>query len=167
MSEKAEALQSLRDATDRFVLQCGRVADAWGYRPHARAWSIGDVAEHVAIANHGIAARLSTLLASPMSGAPAVIDAEIPYLFYQGDEPPNIATPTRSWNALVEVESRFRASVKPLVSWAENVDADLRAYGLPHPIFGVLDGLQWLLFATAHMERHRAQIIGLQRAATQ
>jgi hypothetical protein len=26
-----------------------------------------------------------------------------------------------------------------------------------------MDGIQWLLFVTAHTERHRAQLIGLKR----
>ena len=32
---------------------------------------------------------------------------------------------------------------------------------VPHPVFGLMDGLQWVLFAAAHTERHRAQLIGL------
>lgn len=166
MLTKPDALQSLRDATNRFVAQCGSEPKAWGYRPHARAWSIGDIAEHVALANQGIARRLSqSLLANPLSHAPAVADAEIPYLFYRSEEPPNIAPPTRTWNVLPDVERKFRESLIPIFTWADGVDADLRAYGVAHPIFGVLDGMQWLLFATAHTERHRAQIIGLQHAA--
>jgi hypothetical protein len=34
--------------------------------------------------------------------------------------------------------------------------------GAPHPAFGLLDGEQWLLFASAHLERHRAQLLAWQ-----
>lgn len=166
MITKAAAVQMVRDASMRFVKQCAAVPDAWSFRPHARAWSSGDVAEHVAIATGNITRRLSSsLLASPITAAPDVLDEEIPYLFYRGDEPPNIATPTRTWTDLARAQDDVAESVKPLVAWAEGSDANLRGFGILHPVFGTLDGVQWLLFAAAHMERHRAQIIGLQREA--
>ncbi len=31
--------------------------------------------------------------------------------------------------------------------------------------FGVMDGVQWLLFAGAHTERHRRQLLGFERRA--
>jgi hypothetical protein len=43
------------------------------------------------------------------------------------------------------------------------VRVDLRGVAVPHPVFGLLDGVQWLFFAAAHTERHRAQLIGLKR----
>jgi hypothetical protein len=57
--------------------------------------------------------------------------------------------------------------VRGIEQWAaENVGRDLRAIGTPHPVFGLLDGVQWLLFAGAHTERHRAQLIGLVKLAS-
>lgn len=39
--------------------------------------------------------------------------------------------------------------------------ADLRAYGLLHPVFSVFDGVQWILFAAAHTDNHLPQLRGL------
>lgn len=39
---------------------------------------------------------------------------------------------------------------------------DLRALVARHPLFGLLDGSQWLLLAAAHVDRHRTQAIGVQ-----
>jgi len=168
MMTKSAATQLFRDATARFVEQCGLAsATQWNFRPKPQAWSMGDVAEHVSIANRGIFNRLSkSLLASPIAGRAAdILDVEIPYLFYRGDEPPTIATPTGTWTSWREAQTMFKESAIPLVKWAEEVSIDLRTYGVAHPVFGLMDGMQWVLFAAAHTERHRAQLIGLMREA--
>jgi hypothetical protein len=168
MITKPAALQFVRDATLRFVEQCGVASvDEWNFRPKPQAWSMGDVAEHVSIANQGIVSRLSkTLLGSPLAGRVSdIIDDEIPYLFYRGDEPPNVATPTGVWTSWRDAKSTFKDSANRLLMWADEVTVDLRAYGVAHPVFGLMDGMQWILFAAAHTERHRAQLIGLKREA--
>lgn len=121
---------------------------------------MGDVAEHVTIANRNMAFRLQKLV--PLSGRePEIIDDEIPYLFYRGDEPPNIATPSGSWTSWLEHADEYRQSVAGILDWRS--PSDLRNVGSAHPIFGTLDGMQWLMFSGAHTERHRAQLIGLMR----
>ncbi len=168
MITKPDALQLLRDATARFVEQCSRATSSqWNFRPRPGAWSMGDVAEHVTLANRGILARLSkTVVGSPIEGrVPDIIDEEIPYLFYRGDEPPNVSTPTGAWTSWREVARTFQEHATALFVWVDDTNLDLRAYGAAHPVFGLLDGMQWVLFAAAHTERHRAQLIGIQRDA--
>ena len=166
MITKPDAAQLLRDATARFVAQCNLASSPqWNFRTKPGAWSMGDVAEHVALANRGILARLAkTLLGSRIDGRqPDIIDDEIPYLFYRGDEPPNVSTPTGAWTSWGEAKTTFEEGATALLKWVDEATLDLRAYGVPHPVFGLMDGMQWVLFAAAHTERHRAQLIGLQR----
>ena len=164
MITKPTALQLLRDATQRFARQCDLASSTrWNVRPEPGEWSMGDVAEHVTMANRGILARLSKAL-PPLDGRrPEVIDEEIPFLFFRGDEPPNVATPTGTWTSWNEVQETFREHAAALSSWVEETALDLRAHGAPHPAFGLMDGIQWGLFAAAHMERHRSQLIALAR----
>jgi hypothetical protein len=130
-------------------------------RPATHAWSVAHVAEHVAISNRGILAMLGRrVAASPLAAPTDVLDLEIPYLFYRGEEPPQVATPTGDWTQPAALDA-LDASSRALLDWAEDCSLDLRAVGAPHPAFGLLDGIQWLLFAAAHMERHRAQVITL------
>ncbi len=161
-----QATQLLISASDRFAAQCERAtALQWQHRPSASDWSMGDVAEHLTIANGNIAKRLSTL--TPLGERRSeVIDDEIPYLFYRGDEPPNVATPSGAWSSWTEHAEEYRTSVKAILTTIENARYDLRTYGAGHPVFGTLDGAQWLLFSGAHTERHRSQLIGLQRAVS-
>ena len=166
MTGKLDAGALIREAADCFVAECARATDAqWLFVPGGEKWSMAHVAEHVAISNRNIRQRLEQrLLASPIGGRTAgVIDAEIPYLFYRGEEPPNVATPSGDWKDRKEAAAALVASARSILDWSGRVDADLRSVGLDHPVFGLLDGIQWLLFVAAHIERHRAQLIGLVR----
>jgi hypothetical protein len=156
-----DPLQFLRSAADRFADECAKAnRTQWTHRPQGDGWSMGHVAEHVTIANRNMASRLQNL--SPLSGEkPGIIDEEIPYLFYRGDEPPNVATPSGSWTSWAEHAEEYRQSVARILDWRSPVDP--RSVGAAHPIFGTLDGVQWLMFSGAHTERHRAQLIGLMR----
>ena len=152
----------LTAAAARFEKQCASATSAqWAFRPKPGAWSMGDVAEHVTIATQNMAKRLRAL--APLERAPDVIDDEIPYLFYRGDEPPNVATPTGTWTQWADHAETFRAATAAIREAA--LAEGLRTRGAPHPLFGMLDGEQWLIFAGAHIERHRSQLIGLAREA--
>jgi hypothetical protein len=109
--------------------------------------------------------RLDSGLESPLRTPLGVSDDEIPYLFYRGDEPPNVATPTGTWADIAAAGEALTASADALITWTKTTELDLRAHGALHPVFGMLDAYQWLLFAHSHTERHRAQIIGLERNA--
>ena len=166
MDEKERAVAELNAAADRFVRTvAASPARCWSAPP--AGWSPSQMTEHVAISCDNIARLLRGHLASnPIArGATGVLDVEIPYLFYRGDEPPSVATPTGTWTDPADGARRLAASVDAIASWAASTPLDLRTVGVRHPVFGVLDGMQWLLFAAAHVERHRAQAIGVLSAA--
>ena len=149
-----DATRFLISASERFVGQCeSATAPQWSYRPSLSDWSMGDVAEHLTIANGNIAKRLSTLRSLGDSQCD-LIDDEIPYLFYRGDEPPNVATPTGAWNSWIEHAEDYRRSVSAILHAATNAQHDLRTYGAPHPVFRMLDDVQWVMFAGSHTDRH-------------
>jgi hypothetical protein len=153
----------MRRRTDRFLECVGGMSDEqWLYRPPSGGWSVSEVTEHVATANRGVLGRLQKGLETPLAGPLGVADDEIPFLFYLGDEPPGVSTPTGEWTDLSAATIEFDARAQGVADFAAQTDLDLRAYGASHPIFGVLDGVQWLLFAGAHTERHRRQLIGYQ-----
>lgn len=158
-----QALGHCVEAFDRFVATAESTrGEDWTLREGHHPWSLGDTVEHVTISISNIARRLETISSRPLNGEkPGVVDFEIPYLFYRGDEPPNVATPTGAYHA--DRGAALAGFCKAADAFEQLVQAtqlDLRLYGAPHPWFGVLDGVQWILFAGAHAERHRAQVIG-------
>lgn len=166
MKGQREAVTEIREAAERFVAELVVATDEqWRFRPEPDVWSMSHVAEHVAKANDNLGRVLTRrLLDSPMPARMGdVIDAEIPYLFYRGDEPPNLATPTGDWMDRDAACERVNESSLRILTWSESVTVDLRSVGVSHPAFGLMDGIQWLLFAAAHLERHRAQLVGLKQ----
>jgi hypothetical protein len=160
--ERATAEAQIRAAMMRFGETARATPAQWTHRATRSGWSMADVTEHVAISNRNIHALLSRkLLATAGQGlTPDVIDAEIPYLFYRGEEPPNVATPTGTWTDRAEALRALDESFETLLGWCASAAIDLRTTALAHPVFGRLDGIQWLQFTAAHTERHRAQLIG-------
>lgn len=154
----------IRRGTEKFVATAAQMSDSqWTYRPSGNAWSASEVTEHVAIANTGVLGVLTTSLKTPLQQPLGVDDDEIPFLFYRGDEPPNVAAPTGTWTDMTVAATKLEASASAVIDWADATNLELRAYGCAHPVFGTMDGIQWLLFVIAHTERHRAQLLGLQR----
>ena len=167
MLTRTEAMQTVRDAASRFIRTCDSATDDdWVSRPPTHAWSIGDIAEHVTIANANILRRLQSLDQHPLEGRPvAVDDAEMPYIFLSGRLTAkrghaNRRNTQRS-HGVPRVPGQHRRG--PALFIANTLD--LRTVGPAHPVFGLLDGVQWLLFCGAHIERHRAQINGEPQSA--
>jgi hypothetical protein len=166
MKDRDVAAGLLDEASQRFLRSCVRATDGqWLFRPTATSWSMADVTEHVTISNRNIHRMLTRrLLDSPVSGrATDVLDLEIPYLFHRGEEPPDVAAPSGEGTDRQSAMESLRTSARSILDWADTVATDLRTVGVAHPAFGLLDGVQWLLFAAAHTERHRSQLIGLAR----
>lgn len=154
----AEWQEQISQATKRFIdVVDGIDAQAFVVRPpDAGPWSVSEVVEHVAIANETILAVVSKRL-EPMTGPSDLTDEEMPYLFYGGEEPPTVGTPTGAWTDIDDALSRLDATAAALSCWAAETPFDLRSQGARHPAFGTLDGAQWLRFSAVHTWRHRRQ----------
>lgn len=154
------AIRLWQDAARRFLatsagLDQARWAAARSGRPR-----IADIAEHAAISNQLFIARLARLATAPDSPSPSPLeDGEIAHLFERAAEPPGIAVPTGDWTEQAAALPRLAAAFA--VPAAPDPGIDMRRRLAPHPLFGPMDGVQWALFAAAHAERHRSEIIGL------
>ena len=124
---------------------------------------ICDIVEHMAISNGLFARRLEAMIAAPPHGGRCsqLEDDEVPFLFERAVEPPGLAEPTGTWINRNEAVERYGKSARAFIELSARAVGDMRSKGSPHPLFGTLDGVQWIIFAAAHNERHRSEIIGL------
>jgi len=165
MIDAAAAVARFEQSTGSFLQLLDGVSEReWQLRPAGEPWSLAETVEHVVLANRSIHATLQRLLAAPLSaGAPRYDDCAISSDMFATAAPPppgagepkgRFTTREQGLAALTEVRDG-------LIAWARDTRADLRAHGLPHPVFGVFDGVQWILFAAAHTDNHLPQLRGL------
>jgi hypothetical protein len=133
---------------------------AWRLRPTGEAWSLADTVEQVVFTNRLVRARLRQLLAASLPpGTPRFDDAAISAgMFETGAPPPiDLAEPKGRFGRLAEGIGALVQIHDDILAWARGTAADLRAYGLPHPVCGVFDGVQWVLFAAAETDNYISQ----------
>lgn len=167
MNDFIDSIRIFEGAISRTLQTCSALsADAWN-TPQAGRFSIAEVVEHMALSNGLFERRLASILAGVGGDClyAQLDDAEIPHLFERAAEPPGIAEPSGKWRDRDAALARFEESARAVSALASRDTGDLRTKGAPHPIFGPLDGVQWALFAAAHNERHRSEIIGLANLA--
>lgn len=165
MIEVADAVVRFEQSTRSLLDILDGVSEgAWRLRPAGEAWSLAETVEHVVLTDRSISALLPHLLAAPLPvDASRFDDSAICAEMFEaaGPAPPGLAEPKGCYatraegiGALVEVRDE-------LVAWVRAATTDLRAHGLPHPAFGLFDGVQWILFAAAHSDNHLPQLRAL------
>jgi len=142
----------------------------WIYAPAPEVWSVGEIAEHITTVFRGTQRLLTQkLLEQPIpAGASRVTDDFIVQSMLDRSRriaAPGPVVPKGRWATREEMAAAFVESRDALVAWCDAVTVDLRAYGAAHLVLGLLDGVQWLIFAAAHTERHTRQIAELRRSA--
>ncbi|HSB54839.1 MAG TPA: DinB family protein [Gemmatimonadales bacterium] len=165
-------VQEITQTTDGFLKALDDVPeDRWNYTPSAEVWSVGQTAEHTAGVFRGIQRLLQKkLLDNPFpEGVRSPIGDEVIVQSMFNREKrynaPEFALPTGKWTSREPLVTEFVESRRLMLAWIDGVTEDLRAYFAPHPMIGTMDGVQWLLFAAAHTERHTRQIIEFRRSA--
>jgi hypothetical protein len=168
-----EVREAVERAERRFVDVCVGATDKdWCFEPAGSgqdAWKMPEVVEHVTDANHGVLGLLRDVVVKSPRGdlRRDFDDDDMPYLFYGGAGPAGqgLAEPSGTVTDREESIAAFRASMRALLDWYDNVDVDLRECAAKHPAFGIFDGAQWLLFAAAHVQQHRGQLLDLRLAS--
>lgn len=166
MIDTIDAIQRFQRSTRSFLEALDGVSDrTWQLRPGGEAWSVAETVEHVVLTDRLVRARLQQLLAAPLpAGAPRFDDASICAGMFDvaGPAPPGLAEPKGCFATCAEGIAALTEIRDELVAVAQATTGDLRAHGLPHPAFGVFDGVQWILFAAAHTDNHLPQLRALQ-----
>jgi DinB superfamily len=168
MGRPTQALEVFRASVDRFVAALDGVPDAtWVFKPSPSVWSIAEVIEHVTMTDRGVRGLASRALRPFESDErSAVDDAAIATIFDgAGPPPPDAQEPTGTWSDQAMALGEFTSAANALAAWYDNSEIDLRALTFAHPVFGLLDGVQWLLFAASHHDNHTRDLLELREKA--
>jgi hypothetical protein len=146
-----------------------RPKEVFAVRPAEGRWTGAQIVYHLGNAEGATTKMLERLFAKALAdGIPA--DAETSSLVHSLDhlrvpdrgarrivaperlEPPADADLAMSWGSLQRVRERTHRAVA-------GIDGrDLTTLSAPHPIFGPINGYQWILFIGQHEARHLDQL---------
>ncbi len=151
------------EGTARFVTTLAGVPEGrWSLRPAEGAWSPAEIAEHVTAVEISLVRLLGTMLTSraDAAGGPPAEARVRTALRDDARRPtsPDPFLPTGRWADRPKLIATFESARFDLVRLAETDPATLRARRRPHPMLGPLDGVDWIVFAVEHAERHRRQV---------
>jgi hypothetical protein len=136
----------------------------WKFKPAPDRWSVAEVVEHLAliedILTQNILGNIGKAPAPSPDRDPKQIDATILAKVVDRStkfQAPPPAIPTGRWTPAVALEHFFNGRDQT-VGLLESTP-DLRRHAIDHPVFGPLDGYQWVLAVAAHSARHTKQIL--------
>ncbi|HYL78199.1 MAG TPA: DinB family protein [Bryobacteraceae bacterium] len=164
-AEKEQTLRYLAETRNGIVDAVKGLSEAqWKFKPAPDRWSVAEIVEHLAliedVVSQNILANIEKAPAPSADRDPKQVDAmllaKVPDRSTKFQAPP-AAVPTGRWTPAETLE-HFLASRAQTVALFKSTP-DLRDHALNHPVFGPLDGYEWVLAVAAHSARHTKQIL--------
>lgn len=156
----------LATTRDQVIAETEKLSDAqWNFKAGPDRWSVGEVVEHLALAESFLTDARQKIMAGPAptaeqlaktQGQDAVILKAIPDRTQKVQAPEPIQ-PKQRLGPRAQVAAAYRDRRAQTLEYAQKTTDDLRSRVGDSPL-GPLDAYQWLLFMAAHNERHLGQI---------
>ena len=163
VQEQLIVVESLRRSREGLISAVSGLSEAQeNFKPDPDAWSIANIVEHLAIVEDLVAWRLSQLRSAPDVSQEATFKGSDTLLLEKVvDRSKKIKAPERAQptgQQLTHSLGRLSASHSRIVEFVQSAPADFRGHIMLHPVFGGLDGHQWLVALAGHCERHTRQV---------
>ena len=165
--EREAALKLFQTTHDNFIKSISGLSQKqWSFKPAPDRWSVAEVAEHITVAETTIMGLIRhPLMQSPaapekreqVKGKDEIIVQRVPDRSHKV-QAPEILRPTGRWATEADLTKAFEDARKANMEYIRTTNDDLRDHFFDHPVFGTLDGYQWLLLIGTHSARHTAQI---------
>jgi uncharacterized damage-inducible protein DinB len=164
--DRDAVVKYLTTTRDQVIAETEMLSDAqWNFKQGPNRWSVGEVVEHLALAENFLAEARQKLMDGPVAtaeqlakakGQDAVILKAIPDRTQKVQAPEPIQ-PKQRLGPREKVAAAYRSRRANTLAYAQKTTDDLRSRVGDSPL-GLLDAYQWLLFTAAHNERHLGQI---------
>ncbi len=165
-TERERVVQYLAETRERLVLTLEGLSEGQrNFRPAQDRWSIADCVEHITVVETSVLRSIQQVLQSQpqperqieAQGKEQVILERVPARERRVKGPLEVM-PQGRWPDFEELLRQFEATRERSVRFSAVTQADLRNHFFTHPFLGLLDCYQWLLFLSAHCERHVRQM---------
>lgn len=172
--ERAKAVQLLIDSQQEFLDAVENLSEVqWSYKPAPDRWSIGDVAEHILLAEGLLFSAVQAALAAQpnpewetkTAGKTEFLEKVLVNRTTKAQAPEPLQPSGKLTRA--EIISRFKEVRATTLKFAQETNAPLKEHTLDHPApaFGTLSAYQWLVYIPLHHRRHNQQIAEVKAAA--
>jgi hypothetical protein len=173
-AERSKVLGWLEDSRKEFLAAIDGLTDGqWKWKPAPDRWSVGEVAEHIVLAEAGQFASVKAALASPAvsdweiktKGKTELIEMVMAPRMGKVTSPEPLVPGGKMTRK--EVRDRFEAQRLEMVKFAMETQSPLKEHLARHPMpmFDPLNAYQWLIYAPLHTMRHDKQIAEVKAAA--
>ena len=169
-AERAELIDLLSKSEKEFLDAVESVSDAqWTFKAGPDRWSIGEVAEHLVLAEAGLFTTATRSVAAPADdkwtatvGKTDLLKRALPNRTTKVDAPQEIRP--RGDLTRAQVMARFKEQRARTLAFAQETEAPLKAHTAPNPFFGAINAHQLLLYIPLHNVRHDQQIAEVKTA---
>lgn len=138
----------------------------WRFEPGPGRWAIADIVEHLSRSEQAvfqlITAQLVRTPPVPANRRSTLKDLAVILAVRNRNRrfpAADVVRPLRTWTDPAEVARQFGALRIGTINYLTRTTDDLRGWVADHPVLGVIDAYQWLLFLGAHTHRHIDQLL--------
>jgi len=163
--ERDSLLKHLQQTRQAFLDSISELSDAqWTFKVGPDRWSIAEVAEHIAVSETTILQIVTDQIIKgppvPRSANSVSDEKLLAGLLDRTSrfQAPEMLKPTERWATRDALTKDFLAAREKTATYVKTSTDDLHGHGGPHPVFGMLEGYQWVLLLSGHSARHTAQI---------
>ena len=163
--ERANVLKWLEESRKEFLAAIDGVTDQqWQWKPAPDRWSVGEVAEHIVLAEAGQFADVKKAIAAvpdpdwetKTKGKTERLVAVLAPRLGKAQAPEAIVP--KGGMTQAQVKERFLQQRAEIVKFATETNTPLKQGIVENPFFGPLNGYNWLIYAPLHTMRHDKQI---------
>jgi hypothetical protein len=164
-AELARANAHLNQTRAAFVASVDGLSEAQvNFKPGPTRWSVAEVAEHIAAVEDALMAMIQgQVMKAPARAEPANLKEIDDFVLVaiadrtSKRQAPEPLLPTKRFGSLAGSMQHFKESRAKTLAFLNNTK-DLRDHASDSPLEKKLDAYQWILFMSAHSERHTKQI---------
>lgn len=165
--ERLYLVQLLRDSQREYLSSIDDVTEAqWNWRPRPERWSVGQVAEHILLAELALFTGVQRAIQNPVDADSVTKTNGKTELLEQVmlDRSRKAVAPERvqpQGLSKAEVLCRFKELRANTINFVERTQIPLQEHTAEHPfpVFRTLNAYQWLLYIPLHALRHQQQIV--------
>jgi uncharacterized damage-inducible protein DinB len=163
-ADKREGLAQLNRTRDGVIEATKGLSEAqWKFKPGPDRWSVAEVLEHIVLVEDALMENTAQVMRAPAGKADRDFKSTDQFVVTAIADrskkavAPESLRPTGRWSP-GEAMDRFLKSRERTVEFLRSTPG-LREHVVDSPFGQPMDAYQWLLFSSAHSERHTKQIL--------